>query len=64
MIDDVEMAEALDRWDGLKPLKKEYDDLDKMIKGAFKEKSGLLVGEYLIDGKWIQTKEQNYTKPG
>jgi len=48
--------EILDRYFELKPLVKEYHELDKKIKAMFKEKEKVLCGSYLITGKWVKRK--------
>lgn len=52
--DDPEIVTKIDRWNELKPCKSEYDRLDKQLKNAFKEKEKVLIGDYLILGKWIE----------
>ena len=53
---DNEMEQKLVRYHELKPLIKEYNQLDKEIKKAFKEKEKVVIGNYLITGKWIKRK--------
>ncbi len=48
--------ELLDRYFELKPLAKEYKEIEKKIKSMFKEKEKVLCGNYLITGKWIKKK--------
>jgi len=60
LIDDPELIERIDRWFELKPDKKEFDDLDKIIKKAIKGKASAIVGGYHITGKMVQNK--GYTK--
>lgn len=60
---DPELEEKLNRYFELKPSKSEYDKLDKEIKAKFKEQEKVMVGEYLIMGKWITTKGYTKTVP-
>ncbi len=54
LTDDPELEEKLRRRDELKSLVSEYDALDKSVKEALKEKEKVVVGNYLITGKWIE----------
>lgn len=56
IIDNTEMQHNLDRYFELKPIVSEYNELDKLIKDTYKEKE-VLVGSYLINGKWCEKKE-------
>ena len=49
-----EIENKLKRRDELKPLASEYEKIDKEVKEAFKEKEKLVVGEYIITGKWTE----------
>lgn len=49
-----ETEEELDRLMELKPLAKEYDQIDKKMKQLFEEKSNVSLGKYYITGKWIE----------
>jgi len=60
IIDDDELEDKLNRRAELAPLLKEYRELDDEIKKAVTEKERLLVGDYVITGKWVETK--GYTK--
>lgn len=59
-IDDVELQGMIDRWYALKPTAKEYDELDKEIKDAVREKDKLLVGNYLITGKFQKRGDKEF----
>jgi len=56
IIDSIEMEEKLNRLFELKPVFKEYNEIDKEIKEAIKEKERLMIGDYLITGKYIDRK--------
>jgi CRISPR/Cas system-associated exonuclease Cas4 (RecB family) len=60
IIDDDELEDKLNRRAELAPLVKEYRELDDEIKKAVIEKERLLVGDYVITGKWVDVK--GYTK--
>ncbi len=52
MIDSTELEELIDRWHELKPIAKEYDEIDEQIKKAVEGRDKLLVGPYFITGKY------------
>ena len=54
LMTDPEFEGLLDRRGELEPAKKEYDKLDKIIKEKVKEKDGLLIGQWLIQGKFVK----------
>ena len=54
LMTDPEVEGLLDRRGELEASKKEYDKLDKIIKEKVKEKDGLLVGQWLIQGKFVK----------
>jgi CRISPR/Cas system-associated exonuclease Cas4 (RecB family) len=56
IIDDGELEAMLARWDELKPLEKEYKDLDKQLKESFRGSEKLLIGNYLIEGQLVERK--------
>jgi CRISPR/Cas system-associated exonuclease Cas4 (RecB family) len=56
MIEDLEIEAKLKRRDELKPYTAEYDRLDRELKALFKECDRMMVGDYLITGKWIDKK--------
>ena len=43
----------------MKPLAKEYDDVDGQIKKIVEGKEKLLVGDWFITGKWVNKKSYN-----
>jgi len=56
MIDDFELEQKLKRREELSPLVKEYRELDREIKKAVEGKEKLMIGDYLITGKYIERK--------
>jgi hypothetical protein len=56
ILDEVEIEETIKRYEELKPIVSEYNKLDKKWKEAVKEKEKVMVGNYLITGKWIERK--------
>ena len=53
---DPDLERKLERWNEIKPLSKEYDELDKEIKKSINGHEKLMVGKYLITGKLIERK--------
>lgn len=60
-IDTGELATWLDRQAALKEAKKEYDELDDLIKKAVEGREKILAGDWFISGKWYERK--SYTVP-
>lgn len=60
--EDPELAEKIKRWWELKPLKAEWERLDKEIKKAVEGKEKMIVGEFLVTGRWKERKP--YTVQG
>lgn len=56
LTDDPELELKLKRRAELAPLRKEYEEIDDEVKTAVKEKSKVVVGDFLIVGKWIEPK--------
>lgn len=56
LTDDPELELKLKRRHELAPLRKEYEEIDDEVKGAVKEKPKVVVGDFLIMGKWIEPK--------
>lgn len=54
--DDPDFEEKLNRWEELKPDIKEYSQLDRYIKEKIKGNEKIIVGDFLITGKWIERK--------
>jgi hypothetical protein len=61
ILDDSEIEQKLNRWEELKPLSKEYEEIDKEIKQSFSGKDKLMVGDWLIQGNHIFRKEYTTT---
>lgn len=57
LIEDPELEHKLDRRWELKAAKDEFDDLDKEIRDALKEKAEAVIGSFAIKGKWVDKKE-------
>jgi CRISPR/Cas system-associated exonuclease Cas4 (RecB family) len=57
IVDDAELSAALDRFHELKPLSKEYDELGKFIGQTVNGKEKLMIGDYIITGKWVEKRE-------
>ena len=55
-INDDEIERKLTRWDELKPLKQEFDELDKELKESFKGHEKLMIGNFMIQGQLIERK--------
>ncbi len=56
LLDDPELEIKLDRRAELKEAKDEFENLDKEIKEAVKEKPNIVIGQWNISGKWIEKK--------
>jgi len=56
MIDDPNLEIKLDRREELKPLADEYKNLDEEIKEIIKGREKIVIGNWLITGKWIENK--------
>ncbi len=56
LLDDPELEIKLDRRAELKEAKDEFENLDKEIKEAVKEKPNIIIGQWNISGKWIEKK--------
>ena len=56
IIADDELEAMLKRWDELKPLSQEYEQLDKDLKESFKGSEKLMIGDWLITGQLIERK--------
>jgi hypothetical protein len=61
MIDDDEFEQKLTRHEELKPINKEYDELDREIKKLLEGKEKIMVGDFLITGQIIERKEYTST---
>jgi len=56
IMDEMEIEDAIKRCEELKPLVSEYNKLDKEWKKALEGKEKVMIGDYLIIGKWIERK--------
>jgi CRISPR/Cas system-associated exonuclease Cas4 (RecB family) len=56
LTDDPELELKLFRRFELAPARKEYEEIDGEIKDTVREKPKVLVGDFLITGKWIEPK--------
>mgnify|MGYP000234373733 CR=1 FL=1 len=54
-VEGAELIYMLERYEQLKPLIKEYDEIYNELKERFKEKT-VVIGNWLITGKWIERK--------
>lgn len=61
IVDDSELPALITRWNELKPLAKEYNDIDEQINAIVKGREKILAGDFFIQGKWIDKK--NYKIP-
>ena len=52
-VDDPDLEAKLERYEELKPLKAEYETLDREFKKLFKGRERLMIGNYLITGKEV-----------
>lgn len=59
LLDSAELEVILKRLDDLKPMVKEYDELDDQKKKLLEGKEKVLCGDYFITGKWIEKKTYN-----
>lgn len=57
ILDDGELIELLTRQEELKPIKKEYDEIDSTLKKKLEGRDKLMVGPYYITGHWVEKKE-------
>ena len=56
--EDTELGQKLNKWKELKQKAKEFEVLDKEIKAIFQEKEKIIIGDFLVTGKWITRKPQ------
>jgi len=55
-IDTGELATMLDRLEELKPIVKEYEEIDEQVKEIVKGREKVLAGNYFITGKYLTRK--------
>jgi len=67
ILSDPELEAALDRRSEIEPLIKEWKELDSQVKAAVREKEKAVAGNWLITGRWVETrrngKVSRYWKP-
>ena len=56
ILDDDKVAAMLDRMDELKPFVQEYYQIDDELKRILEGKEKVLIGNWIITGKWIEKK--------
>lgn len=56
-IDTTELATMLDRLEELKPIKSEYDEIDKQVKELVEGREKILAGNWFVTGQWRERKE-------
>jgi CRISPR/Cas system-associated exonuclease Cas4 (RecB family) len=56
MIDDSELEGLISKYEKLKPLAKQYKDIDEQIKNAVNGREKIMVGDFFITGKFISDK--------
>ena len=61
VIDDTELEQKLLRLEVLKPLAREYEELDRDTKKSFGERDKIIIGDFFITGKLIERKEYTTT---
>lgn len=54
--DDPEFEDKLARREELKPYKSEYDALDREVKKMLDGKENVIIGDFMIHGKWVERK--------
>lgn len=59
IIDDDKLLELLTRYHELKPSAKEYEDVDKRISEMVSGREKILIGDWFIEGKWVEKKSYN-----
>lgn len=55
-IDTGELSILLDRLEELKPIVKEYEEIDEKVKASVEGREKVLAGNWFIQGKWIEKK--------
>lgn len=56
VVDDAELEAMLKKREELTKAFKDYQEVDATLKAAVKEKTGLVIGDWLITGKWCERK--------
>lgn len=57
VVDDAELLELLEKRDVLMTAHKEYEEIDRELKEAVKGREKILVGNFLVTGKWQERGE-------
>lgn len=52
VINDDGLLELLQRWDSLKPMAREFEEVDRILKEKLQGRNKILIGDFFIDGKW------------
>lgn len=52
VVDDTELAEMIAKWDSLKDCKKEFDEIDGVLKQRLEGVDKKVIGEYFVCGQW------------
>ncbi len=55
IVDDQSLAELLERYWELRPIAKEFEEIDKLITEKVKQVEKALVGQFLVSGSWRET---------
>ena len=59
IVEDGRLLELLNRYAELKPVAKEYEDVDSQIKKLVEGREKIIVGNFFIEGKWVDRKVYN-----
>jgi CRISPR/Cas system-associated exonuclease Cas4 (RecB family) len=54
IVDDEELLELIEKYNSLKPMAKEYEEVDGQLKKIVEGRDKLLVGDWFITGKYIE----------
>lgn len=52
IVNDDDLFELLKKWDILKPMAKEFEEINDILKEKLHGKDKILIGDYLIEGRW------------
>lgn len=55
-IDTTDLAVLLDRMEEIRPMTKEYEEIDNQVKEMVKGREKILAGNWFITGKWVEKK--------
>lgn len=58
-IDTGELAIMLDRLEELKPIVKEYEEIDEKVKASVEGREKILAGNWFVSGKWMERATYN-----